>query len=181
MSMPVQRPFQDSYADVRHNLRLWRRRRVPSTGKSGSVGNERTGRGPLNGFQCTRVPYQQLLLWHLWQSDSGLEREEEFVRSGEFHARQVLSGAKGVEKLQALLDLRAEALAGTKEFGKRSRSNTPPTAEELNNTYNSFLERARKLLGPDFKAVFGPEARAKADIVDPSMMTRGGKGTRKGR
>lgn len=99
----------------------------------------------------------------------------------EFHARQVLSGAKGVEKLQALLDLRAEALAGTKEFGKRSRTNTPPTAEELNNTYNSFLERARKLLGPDFKAVFGPEARAKADIVDPSMMTRGGKGTRKGR
>jgi len=93
----------------------------------------------------------------------------------EIHARQALSAGKGADKLQALLDLRAEALAATGQFSRRSRAKDPPTAEELNATYNAFLERARKLLGADFKAVFGPEAKAKADIVDPAMMRASGK------
>jgi hypothetical protein len=98
---------------------------------------------------------------------SSVGTDDEF----EVHARQVLSGAKAADKLQALLNLRAQLLAEISGFRDRVRTKNAPSAEELNRVYNDYFARAAKLLGrEDYRKVFGVPAGEAPSIVDPAMM-----------
>jgi hypothetical protein len=125
---------------------------------------------------------RQPIAWKAKQESCGpplvtpMSSDDEF----EIHARRMLAGAKAEQKLEALLELRAEALAQMAGFRTRARGKATPSAEELNRSYNAFLARAQELLGrSDYEKVFGVKAGEAPNIVDPTMMAPARKRTAK--
>jgi len=91
----------------------------------------------------------------------------------EKNARSVLSDDS--EKFDRLLKLRHDAITDVAKF--RARLLVPesaiPSAEEMNDTYNQFFDRAAKLLGDEsFMKIFGVPPAEPVNIVDAEVFAR---------
>jgi hypothetical protein len=91
----------------------------------------------------------------------------------EMNARSMLKDDG--EKLTMLLKLRHEALIEVSRFRVRLRAteSAMPSAEEMNEAYNNFFDRAAKLLGYEsFVKLFGVPPAEPVNIVDVEILAK---------
>jgi len=94
----------------------------------------------------------------------------------EDNARTVLRDDS--EKLNRLLKLRHDALTEVAKFRARllASESSMPSAEEMNEAYNKFFDRASKLLGDEsFTKIFGVPPAEPVNIVDAEQFARASK------
>ncbi|HLX30790.1 MAG TPA: hypothetical protein VKV24_20135 [Casimicrobiaceae bacterium] len=93
----------------------------------------------------------------------------------ESRAREILSAPEDRDALAKLLDIRRQFLASMDAM-RSDLIARQPSSEVLNSINQHFFNAAADILGPiRYHTLFGVEARAKVDLVDPEVLARSGR------